>query len=55
MKKYKFEVINLTNKKKQTIEFEKEFCVYDRKTNSYVVINCGSSNYDSSNDSQQTK
>ena len=55
MKKYKFEVINLTNKKREIVEVSKEFAVYDRKTNSYTVITYELSNYDSSNESRQTK
>jgi hypothetical protein len=55
MKKYKFEVINLTSKKRETVEITREYSVYDRKTNSYTVITCELSNYDSPNESPQTK
>ncbi len=55
MKKYLFEVINLTHKKREIVEATEEYSVYDRKTKSYTVISCEMSNYDSSNESQHQK
>jgi hypothetical protein len=47
MKKYKFEVINLTNKKREVVEVGNEYSVYNRKTHTYTVIRPKAPNYDS--------
>ena len=55
MKKYKFEVVNLTHKKCEMMEVGKEYSVYNRKTRIYTVISSDAPNYDSQNATPKTK